>query len=66
MMQTDLEPDVAIQAAADWLVKGRDPTGMAIVPEMKVRFGLTAAQACEAIRTAQRIRNCGGANVAQP
>lgn len=61
-MQTDLEPDVAVQAAAEWLVKGRDPTGMAIVPEMKVRFGLTALQACEAIRTAQQLRRGGDAN----
>lgn len=60
--QTDLQPDFAIQAAAEWLANGRDHPGRAIVPEMKSRFGITAHQACEAIRAAQRIRNCGGAN----
>lgn len=54
--QTDLEPDFAVQAAAEWLANGRDQTGRAIVPEMKIRFGITALQACEAIRLANALR----------
>ncbi|TIN38828.1 MAG: hypothetical protein E5Y10_24925 [Mesorhizobium sp.] len=59
MPQTDLEPDVAVQAAAEWLAAGRGRTGRAIVPEMKIRFGITTPQACEAIRMAQQLRRRG-------
>lgn len=63
MEQSDLEPDFAVEAAAKWLAAGRDQTGRAILPEMKIRFGITGLQACEAIRLAQRLRR-GDANAA--
>jgi hypothetical protein len=56
-MQTDLEPDAAVQAAAEWLAAHDDHSGRAIVPETKQRFGITALQVIEAIRLANIIRN---------
>lgn len=61
MTQVDLNPDVSVQAAAEWLAAGREQTGRAIVPEMKIRFGITTPQACEAIQMAQQLRR-GGVN----
>ena len=46
----------AIDAAARWLVDEGDTTGRAIVPELKCRFGLTAVEACQAIKEANLIR----------
>lgn len=63
MTQADLDPDEAVNLAARWLLNERDPlTGRAIVPEIKTRFGITTAQACEAARIAQELRrlNSGG------
>lgn len=55
--QTDLNPDVAVQAAAEWLANTRDhASGRPAVPELKTRFGITALEAVEAIRRAQAIR----------
>lgn len=50
------EHSAAIDEAARWLAAIADPSGMAIVPELKTRFGLTALEACEAIRHANEIR----------
>jgi hypothetical protein len=44
MPQIDLEPDAAVQAAAEWLAGQNDHTGRAVVPETKQRFGITALQ----------------------
>lgn len=46
----------AIDAAARWYVEQGDMTGRAVVPELKQRFGLTAAEAIEAIRAANMLR----------
>ncbi|MBN9031633.1 MAG: hypothetical protein BGO05_20800 [Rhizobiales bacterium 63-7] len=42
----------SISAAADWIA--RRPEGVS-VHEIKQRFGLTALQACEAIRLARAV-----------
>lgn len=57
--QEDRSPDEAVTLAADWLRRHRnDPRDRAIVPDLKTRFGISAAQACEAIRLSHQ----GGAN----
>ncbi|WP_095087780.1 hypothetical protein [Mesorhizobium sophorae] len=59
MEQIDLQPDEAVSLAADWLRKHRnDRRELAIVPDLKCRFGISAIQAVEAIRLAR----AGGAN----
>lgn len=50
------EHSAAICEAARWLAAIKDPTGRAIVPELKTRFGLTVLEAIEAIRAANEIR----------
>jgi hypothetical protein len=55
-MQTDLQPDEAVRAAAEYLAGPRNRTGQATVPDIKCRFGLTTPEAIEAIRLANRIR----------
>lgn len=50
------ESTVAIEAAAAWLLAEPDIRGRAIVPEMRCRFGLTTAEACQALGEASRIR----------
>ncbi|MFK0688014.1 hypothetical protein ACFX5Q_07390 [Mesorhizobium sp. IMUNJ 23033] len=62
-MSIDLQPDEAITAAARWLASDPDPTGKALVPTLKVRFGLDTMSAIEAIRQATLLRRQGGANV---
>ncbi|RWI90532.1 MAG: hypothetical protein EOR22_23605 [Mesorhizobium sp.] len=54
-MQTDLEPDIQVQHAAEWLASA-GKTGRATVPDLRSRFGLTAHQAIEAIRLANALR----------
>jgi len=44
-----------VVAAAQWLADEQEPPAMA-VPVLKERFGLSALQACEAIRLAQDLR----------
>jgi hypothetical protein len=56
MPQIDLEPDAAVQAAAEWIANQRDHVGRAIVPEVKQRFGLATPEVIEAIRRAQNLR----------
>lgn len=56
MMQIDMQPDASVEAAARWLAGDRDPTGKAILPEIKTRFGLSTAAAIESIRLAAKIR----------
>lgn len=56
MMQTDLAPDAAVEAAARWIASDRDPIGKAILPEIKIRFGLSTCDAIEACRLAGEIR----------
>jgi hypothetical protein len=56
-MSIDLDPDMKIQTAAEFLAGPNDrDAGRAIVPELQQRFGLSAAEAVEAIRLAQSIR----------
>ncbi|RWC10786.1 MAG: hypothetical protein EOS52_23750 [Mesorhizobium sp.] len=55
MPQADLDPDEAVTLAADWLRKHRnDARERPIVPDLKTRFGISATQACEAIRLSHR------------
>lgn len=62
MEQIDLEPDEAVSLAADYLRRHRNDTrDKAIVPDLKTRFGISAAQAVEAIRLS---RQGGGADAA--
>ena len=56
-MTMDLEPDAAVCQAALWLAADPDPAGRAIVPEIRCRFGLTTAQAIDAMRRAQQLRD---------
>jgi hypothetical protein len=59
-MQIDLQPDEAVVLAADWLHRHRDdPRDTAAVPTLKIRFGISAAQAIEAIRLSWKMQ--GGA-----
>lgn len=54
--QTDLQPDEAVRAAAEYLAGPRERTGQPCVPELKTRYGLTTLEAIEAIRIANAIR----------
>ncbi|ESX95873.1 hypothetical protein [Mesorhizobium sp. LNJC405B00] len=52
-MTTDHEHSAAIEEAAAWLRSdNRDRIGRPIIPHLKQTFGLTAAEAIEAIREA--------------
>lgn len=53
------EHSAAIDEAARWLAAIADPSGMAIVPEIRTRFGLTSLEAIEAIRHANQLRRRG-------
>ncbi|MER9171243.1 hypothetical protein NKI12_28735 [Mesorhizobium australicum] len=56
-MQSDLNPDMTIQQAAEFLAGPyQRQGGRAAVPELRSRFGLSAGDAVEAIRRAQAIR----------
>ena len=60
-MISDLTPPehtatAAIDDAARWIIAQGDTRGRALVPELKCRFGLTAVEACQAIREANLIR----------
>lgn len=50
------EHSAAVDLAAQWLVAQGDTTGMAVIPELRQRFGITAAEACAACRQAGLIR----------
>ncbi|PZV39742.1 hypothetical protein [Mesorhizobium kowhaii] len=63
MEQIDLQPDEAVRLAAEFIVRGRNQVGQALVPEIRTRFGVTTLQAVDAIRLAQKLRS-GGADVA--
>ena len=45
-----------LQEAAMWLATGGRDESRPAVPQLQKRFGLTAKQACEAIRNANLIR----------
>lgn len=62
-MQTDLQPDEAVTAAALYLVSPRERSGRATVPDLRTRFGITTMQAIEAMRLASRLKD-GGAYAA--
>ena len=47
---------IKLDEAALWLATGGRDKGRAVVPQLIERYGLTAAQACEAIRQANLIR----------
>lgn len=49
------ESSIAIEAAAAWLLAEPDIRGRAVVPELKCRFGLTTAEACQALGEASGI-----------
>jgi hypothetical protein len=53
MRSPDASPHVI--AAAQWLAEQKEPPAMA-VPTLKAQFGLSALEACEAIRLAQNFR----------
>lgn len=53
MRSPDASPHVV--GAAQWLAEQKDPPGMA-VPILKAQFGLSALEACEAIRLAENFR----------
>ena len=50
------EHSAAVDLAAQWLVSQGDLTGRAVIPELRQRFGITAAEACAACRQAGLIR----------
>lgn len=55
-MQTpDTSP--AVTAAAQWLADQKEPPALA-VPILKKKFGLTALEACQAIKLANDFRIC--------
>lgn len=54
-MQSDFQPDAAVEAAARWIAS-RDQTGRAVIPETKTRFGISTAAAIEACRLATKLR----------
>lgn len=45
-----------VSAAAIWLATGNRDKKRPAVPQLKEQFGLSASQACEAIRQANLIR----------
>lgn len=47
--------DEAVEAAARYVAAGREP-GQPVIADLKTRFGLTTAQACEALRRANAMR----------
>lgn len=53
---SDLQPDEAVRAAAEYLAHGRDRTGQPTIPELRTRFGLTTPEAIEAVRLANALR----------
>lgn len=55
MTSLDLDPDEAVEAAARYVAGGREP-GQPVIADLKTRFGLTTAQACEALRQANVMR----------
>lgn len=58
-MSVDLQPDAAVEAAARYIIAGRD-AGQPIIPDVKRRYGLTTAEACEACRIAAQMRRQAG------
>lgn len=46
----------SIDAAASWLATGGLDRAKPVVPQLQREFGLTPAQACEAIREAALVR----------
>ena len=51
-MQINADPQEAIELAARWLPDQPDHRGRALVPELRERFGITTAEAIEALRRA--------------
>lgn len=62
-MTGDLQPDAAIEAAARFVVE-REHTSP-VISDLRTRFGLTTAQAIQAIREANRLRGYAVHEVAQ-
>lgn len=52
---TELPSNPKIVAAAQWLADQKEPPALA-VPVLRQKFGLSAVQACEAIRLAWNYR----------
>lgn len=55
MRNPDTSPEVI--TAAQWLADEKEPPAVA-VPVLKEKFGLTAVEACDAIRLARDFRIC--------
>ncbi|CAN7517737.1 hypothetical protein [Mesorhizobium caraganae] len=55
-MTSDLNPDAAIQAAAEFIIKPRERTGQSTIADIKCRFGLTTLESIEAVRLANKLR----------
>ncbi|MDG4675671.1 hypothetical protein P9A16_31720 [Shinella sp. 838] len=47
--------------AARWIAERHDDEGGRIIPAVRSRFSLTAAEACQACALAQRFREAGRA-----
>ena len=58
-MTVDLQPDAAVEAAARYIAARRD-AGQPVIPDIMRRFGLTAAETCEACRLAAQMRRAAG------
>jgi hypothetical protein len=57
MTGCDHETSSAIDVAAEWLSQNpRDRIGRPIIPELRERFGLSVADACEVCREANLRR----------
>lgn len=65
-MQTPPEHSytAAIDEAARWLVSPRERSGQSVMVEMRQRFGLTIAEAIEAVAQANTLRRKGFADAA--
>jgi hypothetical protein len=60
-MSEDRDPDIAVQAAAEWLATAPAGAHSPTIPTVRERFGLTAPDAIEAIRRANALRNARAA-----
>lgn len=53
---TDHEHTAVIAEAGAWIASGGAEKGRPLVPQLKERYGMSALEACEAIREANLIR----------
>ena len=55
-MRTDINLDETLVPVAIYVAHGRERGGQACIPDLKTRYGISAAQAIEAVRLANRFR----------